>query len=426
MSSASHNRNPGGKNQHERDPEFEARLAAALQTYHREMKTSNKEIVELLWADHKIQTSASTVKRRRKELGLTGGASTLKKFAKIDAEQLVINQMDKDTAKRSGVRTIWAKVAFEESVILPRQFISDVMHTHDSDGFEGREPMANKIQRVPKFPLGIHQRWAGDGHDKLYKLGFPIWAMVDVDDATAKILRAWVVPSNRMGDIIAYLFLCLAEEFEGVPLQTSTDCGSETTLLYGIVNAIRSMWHGDILSADVPPHVYLRSVHNISIERQWLRLRLDFGDSAVVNFQKGVIEGKYNSTNPDQFELCQWLWHRVLQADLDHYVATRNAMKMRLQREKPGPSGVYRNTAFSLYERWGGKNCLLPVNVEVIRQMKKDMGGDDLIAFSTPEFAARAQEVYDSLLITTLTQQNIWSVFTAMLPLVFPDREVAE
>ncbi|KAJ7214151.1 hypothetical protein C8J57DRAFT_1601861 [Mycena rebaudengoi] len=424
MSSASHNRNPGGNNQHERDPKLETRLAVALQAYHREMKTSNKEIAELLWADHKIQTSASTVKRRRKELGLTGGASTLKKIAKIDAEQLVVNEMDKDTAERSGVRTIWAKVAFEEGVILPRYVISNSLHTRDSDSFEGREPMAKKIHRVPKFPLGIHQRWAGDGHDKLYKLGYPIWAMVD--DATAKILRAWVVPSNRMGDIIAYMFLCLAEEYGGVPLQTSTDCGSETTTLYGIVNAIRLMWHGDISSADVPPHVYLRSVHNISIERQWLRLRLDFGDSAVINFQKGVVEGTYNSAEPDQFELCQWLWHRVLQADLDKYVATRNAIKMRRQREKPGPSGVSRNTAFSLYEKWGGKNCLLPVDVEVIRQMKKDMGGDELIAFSTPEFAARAQEVYDSLLITTLTQQNIWSVFTAMLPLVFPDREVAE
>jgi hypothetical protein len=73
--------------------------------------------------------------------------------------------------------------------------------------------------RFPKFPLGPHERWAGDGHDKLYKIGFPLWAMVD--DSTAKILGAWIVPSNRLGEIIAYLFLCLVEEYGGLsPLYT--------------------------------------------------------------------------------------------------------------------------------------------------------------------------------------------------------------
>jgi len=64
---------------------------------------------------------------------------------------------------------------------------------------------------VKKVPIGIHERWAGDGHDKLYKIGFPIWAVID--DATGKWLDAWVIPSNRIGVIIGYLFLCLVEKF---------------------------------------------------------------------------------------------------------------------------------------------------------------------------------------------------------------------
>jgi hypothetical protein len=91
--------------------------------------------------------------------------------------------------------------------------VSDIMHMHDNDAFAGREPVAKRIFRVQKHPIGIHERWSGDGHDKLYKIGFPIWAMVD--DATGKWLEAWVVPSNRMGEIVAYLFLCLVEKFEG-------------------------------------------------------------------------------------------------------------------------------------------------------------------------------------------------------------------
>ena len=54
----------------------------------------------------------------------------------------------------------------------------------------------------------------GDGHDKLYHIGFPVWAVVN--DATAHWLAAWVVPSNQMGDIIVYLYLSLIEKMGGM------------------------------------------------------------------------------------------------------------------------------------------------------------------------------------------------------------------
>lgn len=96
---------------------------------------------------------------------------------------------------------------------------------------------------------------------------------------------------------------------------------------------------------------------------------------------------------------------------------------MRKDKNKPGPSGMSRNQAFVLPEKWGGRNCLIPVDVEVIREIKAAMGGDALLAFVSDEFDARAQEVYDSLLIVELTFQNVWAVFSAMLPLVFPQAQ---
>jgi hypothetical protein len=91
--------------------------------------------------------------------------------------------------------------------------VSEIMHAHDDKGFRTRDPTAKKVSRTPKVPIGIHERWAADGHDKLYKIGFPIWAIVD--DATGKWLGAWVVPSNRMNVIIGYLFLCCVEKHGG-------------------------------------------------------------------------------------------------------------------------------------------------------------------------------------------------------------------
>lgn len=81
-----------------------------------------------------------------------------------------------------------------------------------------------------------------------------------------------------------------------------------------------------------------------------------------------------------------------------------------------------RNEAFTMLESWGGVDCLQKVDVNIIRKMKEEMGGDELIAFTTPEFSERAQQAFDSLGPLALTQTNVWDVFREMLPLVFPER----
>ena len=64
--------------------------------------------------------SDSTVKRRRKELGLHGSETTMKTIDISEAEQLVIKAMDKDPAKRSGVWTMHHRIAFDEKTHLTR------------------------------------------------------------------------------------------------------------------------------------------------------------------------------------------------------------------------------------------------------------------------------------------------------------------
>jgi hypothetical protein len=45
---------------------------------------------------------------------------------------------------------------------------------------------------------------------------------------------------------------------------------------------------------ELPAHIYLQSVHKISIEHAWLCLSLDWGDNAVLAFEKGEKEGLYD------------------------------------------------------------------------------------------------------------------------------------
>ena len=97
-----------------------------------------------------------------------------------------------------------------------------------------------------------------------------------------------------------------------------------------------------------------------------------------------------------------------------------NGARMHKDNDKIGPSGMSWNEALSLPDQWGSHNCLLPVDVNVIREIKAKMGRDDLLKFTSTEFSACAQAAYDTLGITDLTIENVWNVFQAVYPLVFP------
>jgi len=56
----------------------------------------------------------------------------------------------------------------------------------------------------------------------------------------------------------------------------------------------REIFYPDFDLAGLPAHIYLHSVHNISIEHSWLWLHLDWGDNAVIAFEKGKDDGIYN------------------------------------------------------------------------------------------------------------------------------------
>ena len=97
----------------------------------------------------------------------------------------------------------------------------------------------------------------------------------------------------------------------------------------------------------------------------------------------------------------------------------RNGAQMQKDNDKPGPSGMSRNEAFSLPESWGGRNCLLEVDMAVVQELKEAMGGDEILEFVSADFAQRAQAAYDTLGVTDLNLENVWYVFRDLYPLVF-------
>ena len=74
--------------------------------------------------------------------------------------------------------------------------------------------------------------------------------------------------------------------------------------------------------------------------------------------------------------------------------------------------------AYELFEKYGGVDCLQRVDSKVIRALMEDLGGEDLILFVSHDYAVRAQGICDSLCLHDLNLQNVWHVFSAMLPLM--------
>ena len=93
---------------------------------------------------------------------------------------------------------------------------------------------------------------------------------------------------------------------------------------------------------------------------------------------------------------------------------------MRKDTRKAGPSGCSRNDAFSLYQKYGLSDCLLPIdNMDLIQELKSGMGGDAILEFVSAEFSDRAESAYATLAIEKLTMENVWVVFHELLSLVF-------
>lgn len=61
----------------------------------------------------------------------------------------------------------------------------------------------------------------------------------------------------------------------------------------------------------------------------------------------------------------------------------------------------------------------MPVDVEVICEIKRAIGGESLLEFTTVEFPECCQAAYDTLNIQKLTLENVWHLFRAMLPILY-------
>ncbi|KAF8572786.1 hypothetical protein K439DRAFT_1665947 [Ramaria rubella] len=333
-----------------------------LVDYHCRGIQNRRLVSRMLRAEYGITMSEATVTRRCKDIGLKGSNTTTLELSETVKRRLVVDQLDKDPARHQGPTLIKEAILAETGLNLTRDYIEDEMKLQDPEGFELREPNAKKVNHRPLVSVGIHEEWSGDGHDKLSKIGFPVYGIRD--KWSGKWLGLWVIPNNRLNTAVAYLYLTLIEEQGGMPIQTMTDCGSETTIVYGLANVLREAYSPDLPIEEVPAHRFLKSINNITIKRGWIRTRLQWGENVKIHWEEG--NGVYDPTNPQQYELVQWLWSTLVQSELDNLRDRFNNHPVRFDKKKVLPSGVSPNVAYALHSDYGAINCIQAVNIDVV------------------------------------------------------------
>ncbi|KIJ37886.1 hypothetical protein M422DRAFT_259500 [Sphaerobolus stellatus SS14] len=271
-----------------------------------------------------------------------------------------------------------------------RDFIEYGMHVVEPEGSALCDPTVKKIRRGVLVSIVPHEEWSGDGHDKLAALRFPIYGIRD--NWSGKWLGIWVVPNNQLSDVVAYLGLCIIEEY------------GETMEIYGIVHAQRELFDPEIPIDEIPVHRFLRSVTILPLNEAGGVFKFNgvilFGITGIRALSLVFMIRIKHITEPVYCrDLAIWLWSTLIQENLDELKEEFNTHRVCYDAKKANPS----------------------VNVNVFYELKKLLGGEELIHFVSEEFSTYCENVFQQLDVEEVTFQNAWDVFMQMLPLVFED-----
>ena len=131
------------------------------------------------------------------------------------------------------------------------------MKAHAGGSFAARKAGAKSIKHKTLIAVGPNAEWSLDGFDKLLSAGFAIYGIRD------KWSRFWlsytVLPSNRYADVISVVYLYCIWKYGGkviilivltipdilftsslgIPVQTTSDRGSETRDAYSFQCSLR-------------------------------------------------------------------------------------------------------------------------------------------------------------------------------------------
>ncbi|KAK7016477.1 hypothetical protein R3P38DRAFT_2541840 [Favolaschia claudopus] len=299
--------------------------------------------------------------------------------------QAVIDEVSKDTLQLNGPVFIQTQLRLR-GVMIPRDMVREIMHDHFDAGFTLRFPGHKKdlIPRVALTALGPFHEISADGHEKLSaqalqmgELSLPIYAYKDKWADFLLLLR--LIPNARTAAAIGHLFLDFIGETGCIPIQLTTDKGSEIGWQYAFQSTLRQVvftYAPNIDPADYAVYMVLKSVHNTVIEGFWRWLRAKMGLNLKELITRGKRERIFDSNVPFHVPLFYWIFVPVIQQQLDEFRIWWNNHRVRLQHEKDMPSGHIPAHAFEHPTHFAGLDCRIRVPQAAVDELREYLTED--------------------------------------------------
>ncbi|KZS95046.1 hypothetical protein SISNIDRAFT_452364 [Sistotremastrum niveocremeum HHB9708] len=410
--------NQKGVNRYGKKPDIDKeRLRTLLTGYNKRNIFEWDLMIELLAnEDPPITLSRSVFGKYKKEFKI--GTSVMNPMSRAEKDAVVLEELAKDPLNKLGPRSIKERIGMTGTHI-ERHIVRSVMKAHAPEAFQERHPASKELHRTILSSLGPDDEWSLDGHDKLNEAGFGIYGIRD--KWSGKWLSARVVPSNRYAAVVGVIFLELVKEVGGVPLQVSSDRGSEIRDAYSFQQALRTYFAPDLMDQLIPAWRMLPSPRNITIERAWRPLFYKWGVTILHYWEKGPADGGYNSNLQLHRQTANWMWFPLVQADLDRYTSTCNAHRVRKQANKSLPSRGTPNVFYTIPHQFNGEKCLIPVDTEVVDSILETMEeGRDLMRYIDTDFEVLVEEAYAQIESPGINFENAWDIFRQLIDILDP------
>ncbi|KAF9440549.1 hypothetical protein P691DRAFT_793250 [Macrolepiota fuliginosa MF-IS2] len=307
-----------------------------------------------------------------------------------EAHAAVIKEVDKDINQMNGPLAVKENLKNNGLILISRNKIQEIMHEYAPEGFDHHFP-GNLKQKISCKPLTL--------------LGY--------------ILKLCAIPDARKAGAISHLYLDLVQEWNGIPIQLTTDKGSEIGWQNTLQSILREFYAPEINTETFPPSLTLKSTHNTVIEGLWHWLR----DKTGFNLKDVILRGKHEfifcAHIQWHHDLFYWIFVPLIQQELDKFVMYWNNHKIRKQKDKMMPSSHIPDDALHHPSLHGGEPCLIQVpqdaQAELRTILSEEVGRRDVhFSWYSEDFHAYASAVYETLGSPQLSLTNAWNIFALM------------
>ncbi|KAJ6460794.1 hypothetical protein C8R47DRAFT_1242082 [Mycena vitilis] len=343
------------------------------------------------------------------------------------SRQAVIDEVSRDVLQLNGPVFIQTQLK-RQGLMIPRHVDLPQSREHFDDGFSLRFPGHKKalIPRVGLTAMGTFHEVSADGHEKLSaqalqmgELALPIYAYKDKWGDFLLMMR--LIPNSRTAAAIGHLFLDFVDETGCIPLQLTTDKGSEIGWQYAFQATLRYAFAPNIDPLVYAVYMVLKSVHNTVIEGFWRWLKTKMGLNLKAIIMQGKQDRIFDSNVAFHVPLFYWIFVPLIQHELDEFREWWNIHRVRTQSDKHMPSGHVPAHAFEHPSHFGGIDCRIRVPKEAVAELREylteEVGSrESHLGWPgiTPQFEADAEAAWAGIGKPVMSMESAWTVFSQM------------